>query len=342
MQDRNTGPDPNISPSTGRHGAGHPSTIWLLVAVAAIAILAHKLLPATSPQAAVAMLRVESPDGTRNQIVTEGDCKSGKDRLWISDPDFTECIAYVVAQPPPSSASASEIAVVFFNGDVPITERSDQASITVRDREQAAARRFAELSGVTTIIMGRPGLMGSTGFHQLGGMREDAYVMSRALDLLRDRLGIRRLALAGQSGGARLIAQLMVLGRTDIVCAAMASGAYDTPGIKGGGTVRTNIWGEPGRRYLVPMHEVDKMTFTRGRRSFVIGDPQDHVASFVEQKAWADKLIGFGQHAMLVEAHGNGTEHHGLALAALTAAADCAKGVSDNDIRSHLETLVRR
>ncbi len=340
MQDRNGRPDP--SPASRSGGAGHPNTIWMIVVVSALALFAHKYWQSTSSHAAIAVLHSEAPDGPRSQTITENDCKTAKDRLWVTDPDFTECIAYVVAGAPDSGRASRDTAVIFFNGDVPAAERRDETSPAIRDRAQAWANRFAAAHGVTTVMMGRPGLMGSTGFHQAGGMREDAYVMSRALDLLRDRLGVRRFAMAGQSGGARLIAQLMVLGRNDIDCAAMASGAYDTPGIKGGGTVRTNIWGVPGRRYLVPMHEADNLLTSPGRRSFVIGDVQDQVVHFTGQKAWADKLIALGQHAILIEAQGSGAEHHGLAVAALTAAAACASGLSDSEIRAQVVTAERR
>ena len=90
------------------------------------------------------------------------------------------------------------------------------------------------------------------------------------------------------------------------------------------------------------MHEVGNLNRFPDRRSFVIGDPQDAISPYLEQTAWADKLAALGHRSLLIEAHGNGEKHHGLAAAALTAAAGCAKGLSDGEIRTQVATLNRR
>ena len=72
-------------------------------------------------------------------------------------------------------------------------------------------------------------MLGSSGVHMAGGRRDDVHVIDAALDDLNRRFGIKRLIMAGQSGGSRMIAQLLVMGRRDIVCAVMGSGAYDVP-----------------------------------------------------------------------------------------------------------------
>lgn len=118
----------------------------------------------------------------------------------------------------------------------------------------------------------------------------------------------------------------MVLGRRDIARAAMASGAYDVPRLRGGGTSRTNIFGDPGSGYLVPMLKAADIPVIPGRRMFVIGDPRDKIAPFSEQKAWADKLAALGHQVLLIEAQAKDPEFHGLSEKALTAAALCAKG----------------
>ena len=70
---------------------------------------------------------------------------------------------------------------------------------------------LAERHGVPVVVIGRPGLMGSSGFHIIGGQRDEAHVMDAALGAIQQKLGIRRFALAGQSGGARIVAQLMIV-----------------------------------------------------------------------------------------------------------------------------------
>lgn len=306
-----------------------PQTIWILVAVCAALFFGYKFLQSPKvPGERVAVVRIEGAGETRNERVTMQDCKARPDRIWVESDDFVECIAYVVG----GQNIDSKVAVVFFNGDVPQADLAGESSDAVRATAAGHAERLARATGVKVVVMGRPGLMGSTGFHRAGGMREDAYVMSLAVDRLAERLGLQQLALAGQSGGARLIAQMLVLGRGDVMCAVMASGAYDVPQVKGGGTVRTNMFGEPGRRYLVPMTEAAKIPVARERRNFVIGDPADKIAGFPEQRAWAERLLALGHPVLLIEARGGGKDNHGLSNAAIEVAVACAKGATDGDI----------
>ena len=308
-----------------------PNVIWAAVAAGVVLLAGMKYWQASAPPGEpLAMLRTQDQTGTTSTRIIERDCKGHQDRIWVATSDFAECIAYVIAKAP----QPGDTAVLFFNGDVPLDQRGNEHSEATRETEQKLANRLAAKFSTTTIILGRPGLMGSTGFHQAGGMREDAYIMNMAVDVLRDKLSLRRLAMAGQSGGARLIAQMMILRRNDIVCAAMASGAYDTPRRTSGSTVSTNIWGQPGRRYLVPMHDAETIPQARDRRNFIIGDPNDETAEFSEQKAWSEKLAVLGHHSVLIEGRGNGPKHHGLAGAALAAAAACANGRSDTEIKA--------
>ena len=241
-----------------------------------------------------------------------------------------ECIAYVAT----ANASGADNAVVYFSGDIPESQLRDETQDSARANYLRRAEAWNSRLGVPVVIIGRPGLMGSSGFHLLGGRRDEGQVIDAALDAVKEKLSLRRVSLAGQSGGSRIIAQLMVLGRRDIHCAAMGSGAFDIPRLQGGGTSTTNIFGDPGRRYLVPMRQAEKITKSHDRRSFVIGDPRDTVTPFNEQKAWADKLSSLGHHVQLIEGVGSGAEHHGMSEKALMAAAMCAQGKSDAEIRT--------
>jgi pimeloyl-ACP methyl ester carboxylesterase len=221
---------------------------------------------------------------------------------------------------------------MYFSGDVPQHRLGETNQIRLREAYAARAKQLATRHGLMFVMVGRPGLMGSSGFHLLGGRRDEAHVIAAAIDALKSKLSINRLALAGQSGGARIIAQLMVMGRRDIACAAMASGAYGLPRLKGGGTTRTNLFGKPAQRYLVPLRNTDRIVPDSTRRSFVIGDPKDAVTPFGEQREWANMLTASRHHAVLIEAKGAGPEHHGLSAGALEAAALCAKGRPDSEI----------
>jgi pimeloyl-ACP methyl ester carboxylesterase len=180
----------------------------------------------------------------------------------------------------------------------------------------------------------RPGVMGSTGFHVIGGVRKERQLIASAIDALERRYGVERLVLGGQSGAARIAAQLLTSGRGDIHCAAMASGAYGVPGRKGGGWMSTNIWGEPSKSYLIPLRMVPGVLHDVERRLFVIGDRRDKRTQFPEQRDWADAL-------RRAVAPGGGKESHYLGEVAMRVGEMCARGESDGPIEAYAASLRR-
>lgn len=305
--------------------------IWYVIAAVAVLALGLKLIrqPAPdTPAEPVALMTVKDGSGVRTEAITRGQCLTQPRRVWAAVEDGAECIAYVV----PEGGMNGETAVVFFEGDASEEDAADEHSRRMLAAYQHRITRAQSQFGLPFIVIGRPGLMGSSGFHLIGGRRDEGEIMSAAIDALKQRYGLRRFALAGQSGGARIVAQLLVLGRRDIVCAAMGSGAYGVPLTKGGGTVRTNIFGEPGRKYLVPMHHADGIFHTADRRAFVIGDPRDQRTPFTGQREWAEKMRSLGHHALLLEAAAQDSEHHGLGATSLHVAGMCASQKGDEQI----------
>jgi hypothetical protein len=117
----------------------------------------------------------------------------------------------------------------------------------------------------------------------------------------------------------------------------MGSGAYGVPLARRGGHITTNIFGEPGRRYLVPLHHADGIASSSDRRAFVIGDPRDERTPFPGQREWAERMQALGHHAVLLEGSAQDPEHHGLSVTALTVAAMCASGKSDQEIAAQVK-----
>jgi hypothetical protein len=311
-------------------------SVWIGIAVAAAMFFGWR---AFGPQperseAPVALLNVGSGADARVDKLTRAQCLAMEDRVWAVMSDGVECLAYAASP----DAQGAGTALVYLGGDVPEGQLAGATQETSRQSAQRRASAWAAEKGVPVVILGRPGLMGSSGFHLLGGRRDEGFVIDAGLDALKEKLGIRRLALAGQSGGSRIIAQLMVIGRRDISCAAMGAGAYDIPRLRGGGTSRTNVFGDPGKSFLVPMLKAGDIPAQSSRRSFVIGDPRDKVAPFEEQKAWADKLSSLGHHVQLIEAKATDPDFHGMSAKAVAAAALCMQDKPDPDIRRAVDT----
>lgn len=310
-------------------------SMWIGLGVAAALMLGWRSLapqPETA-QAPVAQLNVGSGAEATVEKLTRQQCLAREERVWAVTSEGVECIAYVAS---PAAQGAGTV-LLYFGGDVRESELAGATQEKERQGYQRRAGAWATQLAVPVVIVGRPGLMGSSGFHMLGGRRDEGHVIDATIDALRERLGFRRVALAGQSGGARIIAQLLVIGRRDIACAAMGSGAYDLPRLQGGGTTSTNIFGDPGRRFLVPMLRAGEIPLVPGRRSFVIGDPRDQIAPFSEQKAWADKLGQLGHHVLLIEAKAKDPEFHGMSEKAMAAAALCMLDKTDAEIRAAVE-----
>jgi pimeloyl-ACP methyl ester carboxylesterase len=308
-----------------------PQRIWYLISAVVVAALVFSWMrqsarPAPSEPVAI----VATSDGTtgKTETLTRSQCLALPNRVWVALEDGAECIAYIASD----TRAGGSTAVLFFEGDVPEADLVPGRMGMIVAAYQQHVTTAQSQYGLPFIVVGRPGVMGSSGFHQIGGLRDEGEVMNIAVDAIKERHGFYRLALAGQSGGARIVAQLLVLGRRDIACAVMASGAYGVPLARGGGHIRTNIFGEPGRRYLVPLHHAERISVAPERRAFVVGDPRDVRTPFPGQREWADKVKALGHHAVVLEGAARDPEHHGLSTTALHVAALCAGGKSDQEI----------
>lgn len=318
--------------------------MWYVIAAVALAAIGLSWMrQAARPVPAEPVAIVAAHDGpkTRTETLTRSQCLAQPNRVWVALEDGAECIAYIA---PDGGTSGHATAVLFFEGDVP---DADLAPARMSRIVAAYQRRVTEAQthfGLPFIVVARPGLMGSSGFHLIGGLRDEGEVMNAAIDGIKQRYGYQRLVLAGQSGGARIVAQLLVLGRRDVLCAVMGSGAYGVPLARRGGHIATNIFGEPGRRYLVPLHHADRIASSPDRRAFVIGDPRDKRTPFPGQREWAEKMQALGHHAVLLEGTARDPEHHGLSATALQVAAMCAGGRSDQEIAAQVaaERQLRR
>lgn len=308
-----------------------PTNMWIAMGLSAALFLAYQSIQPQGPANTEPTAYLRTTDNGKTSVtrITRDQCTAQPERLWAVSQREVACIAYVA----PKRQPTGDTAIVFFHGDFSSEDQNVSEMQASRLGYQRRAQRVADRFKVPVYVMGRPGIMGSTGFHVIGGVHEENQLMASALEGLKSRHRIKRLVLGGQSGGARLAAQLLVSGRNDIACAAMASGAYDLPRLKGGGRSATNIWGEPSKSLQIPLRDVGNVVVDGKRRLFIVGDPRDERTPFPEQRRWAEALAQAGHHAVLLEAAGGGKEHHGLSTVGLYIAGLCAAGRSDQEIQ---------
>lgn len=264
-------------------------------------------------------------------------CEEAPGRVFAGPLGQTECIAYYVVEP----SRKAEQTVMFLDGDVPGEMfRDGERMKRYLEAAKGVMRVFAERHRVRFVYVARPGVFGSSGSHGLKARNSEAQSIAGAIDQIKEKLGIERVTLAGQSGGSVVIAGLFARGRTDIACAVLGSGRYDIGIRSQAGAEVFNFSATMGfdpsviaGTYIDGMKSVEAMRTSRDRRIFVLGDPKDSRTPFAQQKAYAEAVKAAGHHVELLTANAKDGEHHGLSIVAMDLAGRCAAGASDAAIR---------
>jgi pimeloyl-ACP methyl ester carboxylesterase len=268
-------------------------------------------------------------------ILEQNDCpvESGT-AVWVSANGRGECVRYFTAG---MSGERVSVALVHFHGDVMWQDTNGTPTVydgyedhAAPSALQALADKGAETANLPYIRLSRPGTFGSSGDHRLRRQPENLAIVEAALDAIKAKHGIDRVALAGQSGGGHLVGALLAR-RNDIACAAISSGVVSVRS-------RSHMHGWFGRDFTGFWHYVDPIATTHlvpenaDRRIFVIGDPKDRNTPFATQAEYHYALRALGRESVLIEAQGDGPQHHGLAWTGIAVAADCAAGKPTDQI----------
>lgn len=308
-----------------------PRSIWLAMAAFVLVFGGWRLMspPAPVDPTPFAVVPVGHGSALAYEKIDRAKCVGTGDRLWLTHAEGFDCITVFA---PLAADRKGDTAIVFFDGDIPIEEQTSTRETQMRASYQRLVQTLTDRHKVPVYVVARPGVLGSSGSHSAGGRRDEGQVIDVALEEIKRTFGMKSFVFAGQSGGARIIAQVLTLGRRDIVCAIMGSGAYDVPRLKSGERTFTNIFGDAGRRYLIPMRQIADIPVVASRRLFVLGDPRDQITPFLEQRAWTESLVRLGHHAVLIEGQATDDKFHGMTEKALAAAGLCAQGRPDAEI----------
>lgn len=288
--------------------------------------------------------------------LSQAECNAKQDAVWVetqwrerdalnSSAERTAkgCIRYF----PSANALGAETAVLFMHGDVLsggiAQAREAYVKSASRSLQIARADRAAKEIGLPVIRIGRPGVYGSTGASHSRERRMpvEAHLMNAAVDAIKARYGYQRIQLTGLSGGGGLVGALLTMGRTDIDCAVVASGAVSIKTrarLLGSKEAQRGLdqTGQPLSAVYDPIDHVVGVKPDSRRRVFVLGDPQDSAVAFESQQEFQQKLVATGTPSTLLTAAAADTQHHQLASEALLVAAWCKSGVADAQIQAWL------
>lgn len=295
------------------------STCLLPCAILLILILAASRSPASRPE--------EEPLRW-NVPAEQADCPVGDTAVWSRYDGGRECIRYFAA----GRLDHAPVAMIVLRGDRRGWIRRDPATIPRNSvhAQQAYVAGLAKQFGLPVILVARPGTFGSSGNHFHRRQAEEFLALDGALDEIREIYRINRFVLVGQSGGATAAAALLTLGRTDISCAVLTSGAYDLLERAEFLRKQNGYPSRPGRdttglqRPYDPLAHVNGIASDEDRLIMVVGSLEDRLTPFRFQKKFADAIKARGHRVHLIEHPAPPPLHHSLDKVGLETAAECA------------------
>lgn len=286
-----------------------------------------------------------TPDGDfsefalRNGVrATQDACRKVQNAVWVTSEELgNQCLRYWAAG---FSEYPSKRAVVYFPGDAWIgAGRTPKNYLEMTSsRLQESAEIWSKRLGAPYIFFARPGTYGSTGDHMQRRRVAESQLVSKGLDVLKERLGIAELVVVGQSGGGHVTSALLTH-RSDIVCAVPTS-APSSPRVRW----TQHHWATDSTGYrdsYEPTKHLHKDHMHVGIRVFVVGDPQDLNVVWDSQTILADKLREIEIPTSILPGTAAGNEHHDLSTSGRTVAGWCAHDMPTDEMLRRATNALR-
>jgi len=232
-------------------------------------------------------------------------CPEGHNAVWTEYPGGQACMRFFTG----GDVEGADTVVIRLNGDHTSYVKRDPN--TIPDNTVAAQNRIAqgmsESLHLPVVVIARPGMYGSSGDHLRRRSEEEFLAINAALDRIKQLYGFKRVVLSGQSGGATAGAAVLTLGRTDVRCAVLTSGAFALLERAEFIRKRDGFRSDPesdvtGVKWPYdPIDHIFGMVTDPNRNIVVIGNPMDRTAQFEYQVRYADALKAHGHNVRLLE-----------------------------------------
>jgi pimeloyl-ACP methyl ester carboxylesterase len=256
-------------------------------------------------------------------------CEAVPNRIFVETDIGSECVAYFVTK----GFETRRQAVFYFSGDAP-TLANEAASKEFLQKNLSGIEHllqsWADRLRVRYVYVSRLGLQGSSGNHSARDKPKETFVLNAATILLKARLGLDNIALAGQSRGATIAASLLTLGQKDVMCAVLGSGALELVNLEYERAVKEGrqvTKASLNKAMYDPAAHIGSIERKPARRIFVLGDPADTRTPLAQQIQFIDRIKAAGHNALAIEVDGEG--HHGVSKWSVPAAGACLNNLTD-------------
>ena len=271
----------------------------------------------------------------RGTFATRQDCSSVSSAVWAAlESGEAECVRYWASGF--AAGATNPRALIYITSDQLSFDQAAPGYTNLSPRKlQALADEMASKAGVPLILLARPGTFGSSGEHKQRRRELEPRLVSKTLDALKLRHGIREFTLVGLSGGGHIVASLLGW-RSDITCAVPTS-SVSSPRLRWEDMGRTSdLTGYADSYEPLPHLKPDVMNSKL--RVFVLGDPKDSNVKWSTQLPLATRLKEFGVDVEVLTGEGSDAQRHALGASGRLIGSLCLR---DRPTREILEVAAR-
>lgn len=242
----------------------------------------------------------------------EEDCPSSDSFLWTEYTLDQQGVPFCARYFKSHNFDVNKPTVVQLYGDrsLSISKAPYDIKGNTAFEQQQVATRNSKRTGMNHIVLARPGTYGSDGNHRERRKRDEFEMLNAALSLLSKRYELNNINMIGHSGGGTAVAALMTLGRDDLGCLVVTSGAFNLLERAEYIRARKGLTSRPLTdltgvyQPYDPLQFIDHIPASDSRRLYLVGDSRDNNTLFYFSYLFYKELKKHQHYVELVEAEG--------------------------------------